>query len=394
MPSDPSPLTGALFAGPRRNVSPLELFFDLVFVFAIGRLAEHLHAVLSWRGGAETAVMLVAVLSLWALTSFDATFLDVERPRTRALVLVVMGLGLFMNAQIPHAFAGRPWAFVVPLVAILLLTDLTAAFAAPTPALRRHYHRVTAWAALSVPLWVAGAAVGPGPRLFWWALAAAVDMTGVWLAHPLPGNVLGSRELAFDAEHMVERIRLFIILQLGETVLTIGGAISAAPVDVPSVTAGLGAFVALVCLCASYFRGGESILARYVAASADPLLPVRRAVSGQYTTLAGLVALAVGAELSIAHPTGPGSPEAGLLLFGGPALYVLTQAWWYWLNTGRAWGARLLACPVFAAGGLAACRLAPLASVLLLDAILVVLVAVLTGVHRRVLLTMPAGPPG
>ncbi|CAL9348389.1 low temperature requirement protein A [Streptomyces albus] len=116
----------------RRAISPLELFFDLVFVFAVGQLAAHLHEELSWRGAAETAVMLVAVMSTWALTSFDATFLDIERLRTRQLVLVVMALGLFMNAQIPHAFDDRPWAFAVPLVAIVLLTDITAAVSAPT----------------------------------------------------------------------------------------------------------------------------------------------------------------------------------------------------------------------------------------------------------------------
>lgn len=73
-----------------------------------------------------------------------------------------MGLGLFMNAQIPHAFGDRPWAFVVPLVTILLLADVTAAVAAPTPVLRRHYRRVTAWALVSVPLWLIGASTGRG----------------------------------------------------------------------------------------------------------------------------------------------------------------------------------------------------------------------------------------
>ncbi|MEV7121122.1 low temperature requirement protein A [Kitasatospora griseola] len=382
------------FAVLRRSVSPLELFFDLVFVFAVGQLAEHLLAKLSWRGAAETAVMLVAVLSCWALTSFDATFLDVELPRTRWLVLTVMGLGLYANAQIPHAFADRPWAFAVPLVAVLLLTDVTAAATAPTAILRRHYRRVTAWAAVSVPLWLVGAGFAPGPRLAWWAAAATVDMLGVWLAHPLPRNVLDSRKLVFDAEHMVERIRLFIILQLGETVLTLGGTISAAPVDVPTVTTALGVFVALVHLCASYFRGGESILARYVATTDDRLLPVRHAVSGQYPTLAGLVALAVGAELAIGHPTGPGSTELALLLFGGPILYLITQAWWYYTSTRQAWRTRLLACLACAAAGTAAPWLPPLASVLLLDAILSSLVLALTREHRSILNSMTDGTEG
>ncbi|WP_404870741.1 low temperature requirement protein A [Kitasatospora griseola] len=150
----------------RRSVSPPELFFDLVFVFAVGRLAEHLLAKLSRRGAAETAVTLVAVLSRWALTSFDATFLNVGLPRTRWLVLTVTGPGLYTDARIPHAFADRPWAFAVPPATVPLLTDVTAAATALTAVLRRHYRRVTARTAVS------------GPRPAWWAAAATLDMLG------------------------------------------------------------------------------------------------------------------------------------------------------------------------------------------------------------------------
>ncbi|MFJ5831703.1 low temperature requirement protein A [Streptomyces sp. NPDC093089] len=135
-------------------------------------------------------------------------------------------------------------------------------------------------------------------------------------------------------------------------------------------------------------EGGEDVLARHVATTPDPLPPVRHAVSGQYTTPAGLVALAVGAELAISHPTGHGSAEVGILLFGGPVLYVITQARWYYTSTRQAWGVRLIACPARAVAG--AVWLPPLVSVLVLDAILVTLVLVLERVHHRVLMKMPA----
>ncbi|MGW0817644.1 low temperature requirement protein A [Streptomyces viridiviolaceus] len=127
----------------------------------------------------------------------------------------------------------------------------------------------------------------------------------------------------------------------------------------------------------------------HVAATPDKLLPVRHAVSCQYPTLAGLVALAVGAELAISHPTGHGSATVGLLLFGGPVLYVITQAWWYYTSTGQAWGARLLAWLAFTVAGITAVWLPPLVSVLVLDAVLLALVAVLKRVHQRVLASMP-----
>ncbi|EFD70934.1 low temperature requirement protein A [Streptomyces anthocyanicus] len=119
------------------------------------------------------------------------------------------------------------------LLAILFFAGAVTALAARTDALREHFRRTLIWMAASAPLWIVGAATGSGPRLWWWAAAALIDLTGTWLAHPLPGRTLHSRELAFDAEHMLERLRLFFIILLGETVLTTGRAMTDAPVDLP-----------------------------------------------------------------------------------------------------------------------------------------------------------------
>ncbi|MEU1228816.1 low temperature requirement protein A [Streptomyces sp. NPDC005828] len=367
----------------RREVSPLELFYDLVFVFAVSQLSHHLLEHLTRRGAAETAVLLVAVFGTWAYTSYEATFLDVHRQVTRWLIVIVMGLGLFMNAAIPSAFADRAWAFVIPLLAILFFAGAVTAVAARTDALREHFRRTLVWLALSAPLWIVGAAVGSGPRLWWWAAAALVDLTGTWLAHPLPGRTLSSRELAFDADHMLERLRLFFIILLGETVLTAGVAISQAPVDLPSVLAGVGVFTALVSLWAAYFGGGEDVITTAIATTPDPVRSVRLGVNSAYLVLAALVALAVGSELAIAHPTGHGSTTLALLLFGGPALYLATTAWFFRTTAGGAWKERLLAVAVLAVVATAAVWLPPLASLALLDLILITTAVTLTHAHRR-----------
>ncbi|MER8035400.1 low temperature requirement protein A [Streptomyces hydrogenans] len=372
----------------RREVSPLELFYDLVFVFAVSQLSHHLLEHRTARGAAETAVLLVAVFGTWAYTSYEATLLDVHRQVTRWMIVVVMGLGLFMNAAIPGAFADRAWAFVIPLLAILFFAGTVTALAGRTDMLREHFRRTLIWMALSAPLWIVGAAVGTGPRLWWWAAAALIDLTGTWLAHPLPGRTLSSRELAFDADHMLERLRLFFIILLGETVLTAGRAMSEAPVDVPSVLATAGVFVALVCLWAAYFGGGEDVITTAVTTSADPVRSVRLGVNSAYLVLAALVALAVGSELVIAHPTGHGSTTLALLLFGGPALYLATTAWFFGTTAGGAWKERLAAAVVLACAGVAAAWLPPLASLALLDLVLVVTAAVLVRAHRR----LTAGP--
>ncbi|MBD0670203.1 low temperature requirement protein A [Streptomyces sp. CBMA156] len=376
----------------RREVSPLELFFDLVFVFAVSQLSHHLLTHLTWRGAAETAVLLVAVFGTWAYTSYEATLLDIHRSVTRWMVVVVMGLGLYLNSAVPHAFDDRAWAFSVPLLAILLLAGTVTALAARTDHLREHFRRTLVWIAASAPLWITGAAADPGPRLWWWGAAALVDLAGTWLAHPLPGRTLTSRALAFDADHMVERLRLFFIILLGETVLTAGRAMSDAPVDAPSILAGAGVFTALVCLWAVYFRGGEEVVTSSVATTADPVRAVRLGVNGAYGVLAALVALAVGSEVVIAHPLGHGSATLGLLLFGGPALYLATTAWYFHVTAGGAWTERLIACAACIVAGIAAPWMPPLASIAVLDVILITTAAVLTRTHRRLTRALRAAP--
>ena len=175
------------------DITSIELFFDLVFAFAISQLSHHLLAQTDWRGGAETLVMLVGVFSVWSYTSFEVTLTHTRRAHLAPMMLVVMQLGLFMNAAILQAFDERPFAFVVPLLAIQIgRTALSTIPAAPTPTLRRHYTIMLAWILASAPLWVAGAFAAPEPRLAWWAAAALVDTFGTWLAHPLPARRLRS----------------------------------------------------------------------------------------------------------------------------------------------------------------------------------------------------------
>ncbi|MFI1470524.1 low temperature requirement protein A [Streptomyces wuyuanensis] len=374
----------------RRPVSPLELFYDLVFVFAISQLSHHLLEHLTWRGAAETAVLLVAVFGTWAYTSYEATLLDVHRKVTRWMIVIAMGLGLFMNAAISHAFDDRAWSFVIPLLLILFFAGTVTALAGRTDALREHFRRTLVWLAASAPLWIIGAAVGPGPRLWWWAAAALLDLTGTWLAHPLPGRALSGQGLAFDARHMIERLRLFFIILLGETVLTAGHVMADAPVDLPGILAAAGVFTALVCMWAVYFGGAEDVFTTTVATNTDPVRTVRLGVNSAYLVLAALVALSVGSELVIAHPLGHGSVTFALLLFGGPALYLASTGWFFRATARGAWAERLLACGACLMAGTAAVWLPPIASVALLDAILVVTAGVLTRAHQSLTRSLQA----
>jgi len=143
------------------DVSPLELFFDLVFAFALSQLSQHLFTHLSWRGATETLVMLLAVFAVWFTTSWSATLVRVDQSRTRWLVLAVMLLSLFMNASVTRAFTNSGWAFVLPLLLIQLGRTVWTLLNATTSALREHYLRTLYWLIGTSPLWLAGAAGFP-----------------------------------------------------------------------------------------------------------------------------------------------------------------------------------------------------------------------------------------
>jgi len=123
---------------------------------------------------------------------------------------------------------------------------------------------------------------------------------------------------------MAERLRLFLLIALGEVVLTSGAAIAEAPTKPFTLLAGAAAFVLVASLWAFYFAGSPVIVEHREAPTADPIWTARMGANGQYIVLIGLVMTAVGCETVIAHPLGPGSFTVGLLLGGGPLLYVAT----------------------------------------------------------------------
>ncbi|MFC9471877.1 low temperature requirement protein A [Nocardia sp. NPDC056952] len=342
-----------------RAVSPLELFFDLVFVLALGQLTHHFVAHLTWRGGAETLVALIAVVGIWTFTTFEITMLDIERKGTKLITVAVMALGLFANAGIAHAFDDSPWLFVVPMLAALIGPSVYAAVTAPDDALRGHYLRVLLWFMVSTPLWLIGAMVEPGTRLWFWAAAAAVDLIGTWLAHPVPGRRIDSRQLASDAEHVVERMRLFLIIMLGETVLTLGRVITEHHDDALVLTLAFGCFLALVCLWQIYFARAESDVVRDIARTADPIAAVHLGLSAIYGVVAGLVIFAAGAETVLGHAHTDRAGVAGVLIMIGPAVYLLSQAFYFRRETGTGWLPRVVGAAVLGITASAAYWLPP-----------------------------------
>lgn len=313
------------------EVTPLELFFDLVFAFALSQLSGHLLTHLSWRGAAETLVMLLAIFAVWFTTSWSATIIRADQSRTRWLMLSVMLLGLFMNASVTRAFTFSGRAFVIPLLLIQVGRTIWTLLNSTNAVLRDHYFRTLLWVIATTPLWIAGAAVSVEARLLWWALAAGIDQIGRWLAHPVPRRRLRSENVEFDASHMLERCRLFILIALGETVLTTGTAITAASMTLMTLATGTFALAGTVALWALIFGRSHRLIIRHLEKTSDPIRASRHAVNALMVMVAGLIAVAVANKEVIARPQGHTSIALSLLLAGGPILFVAAQGWYLWL---------------------------------------------------------------
>lgn len=360
------------------QVTPLELFFDLVFVFAVSQLSHHLLAHLSWRGAAETLVLLLAVFVVWSYTSWTVTMIPADQPRTTWMVLAVMLLSLFMNASVTIAFTTSGWAFIIPYLVIELVRSIWAwtIVNSADAVFRTHYFQVLLWGIVTTPLWVAGAVVNSEARLLWWSLAAGIDLIGTWLAHPIPGQPLQFENVGFDANHMLERCRLFLIIVLGETVLRIGTAIAAAPLALMTLLTGTVALAGTIALWALNFGHSRRLTEQYREETRNPIRIARYGIDALIVLFAGLIAVAVGNEMVIAHPNGEPSPTLSLLLIGGPILYLLGQSWYLRAVTGESPRVRLIGSAALVLTGVVALSVPPYIALIMVGAILVTLAIV------------------
>jgi low temperature requirement protein LtrA len=337
-------------AGAERDVAPIELFFDVVYVFAVGELSHHLLEHVDVRTGAETAILALAVVYAWYMTAWGANWLDAGRMPVRLLLVGLMFASLLMSVGIGDAFDGRAWLFVT---GYLLLQVGRAAFlivALHGQALGEHFVNDLIWELLTGVLWVAGAAATGDARLALWGLAVLATYAGVWALHWLPGRGrqvdLGHTQIA--GGHLFERFRLFFIIALGETVLTMGSAFTNEPFEPERLLALAIAFTGTVALWWCYFQRSERI-----GIEAADTAEAAGAVGwwGTWTLtliVLALIAIAVGDQLAIADPGDEATLGFSILAFGGPAFFLLAQLIFHREALGRVPRSRPLALTALA----------------------------------------------
>jgi Bacterial low temperature requirement A protein (LtrA) len=257
----PASLRRARTTGGQR-VTNVELFFDLVYVFAVTQLSHYLLAHLTLAGALQDGLLLVMVWALWAYTTWATNWLEPDRIPVRVLLMALMLGSLVMSAELPRAFAGGGLVVGVAYAAMQIGRSAFAAWALTGP-LRRNYQRILSWCCVSGALAVAGGLAGHWAREALWLAAVLVDLAGGRVGFWTPG--LGrtpTAEWDIEGGHFAERCQGFILIALGESLVVTGATLTrllAGPLAAPharvapTVAAFAVAFVGILGLWWLYF---------------------------------------------------------------------------------------------------------------------------------------------
>lgn len=320
------------------RVGMVELFFDLVFVFAVTQLSHTLLGDLSIRGALQVGLLLLGVWWVWIFNVWVTNWLDPERGAVRLSLLVLMLAGLLLSASLPHAFGDKGLSFAGAYVFMQVGRALFFLWAVRGErlALRRNFQRILAWLSLAALFWIAGGLAEPELRLRWWVAALAIEFVSPALYFWVPG--LGRSSAAdwdVDGGHMAERCALFVIIALGESLLVTGATFAEAAWDSPTVAAFVVAFVGSVAMWWLYFDKGERAGHHRITSTSDPGRQARNAYTYLHLpVVAGIIVGAVGDELVLAHPAH--ATDAGIAaIIGGPVLYLVGIAAFKWVSNER-----------------------------------------------------------
>ena len=303
-----------------RRTSPVELLWDLVFVFAVTQVTALLAHSLTWAGFGRSMLVLALVWWAWSAFVWAANAQDTDSPALRGSLLLAMVLIFITGLAIPGAFGSESTLFAVTYAGVRFLH-----LALYADASRRGN---ASWAAIAgfavtvvigMALLVAGSFLHGLARIALWTAAVAIDYAGpAWLTRE---RLRGLQEVA--VAHFAERYSLFIIICLGESIVTIGVGAAGRPLDTELVAAVTLGLLITVGLWWTYFDTFAATAEERLRRHADPVLAAADAYSYLHLPLvAGIIIFAVGERFAI-HDVGASlSDAARLALCGGVALYL------------------------------------------------------------------------
>jgi low temperature requirement protein LtrA len=325
--------------GPRQPTTTTELFFDLVYVFAVTQLSHLILDDLSVAGLARAAFLLLIVWWAWIYTTWMANWFDPASPAVRSVLTGAMLVSLLMAAALPGAFGDDGVLFAVSYVTLQVGRNVAAVCLLQNDhPLRDVFERLVGWSVASGVLWLVGSTLDGDERLLLWIPAILLDLcapvAGYWM--PRRGRA-ATTDYDIEGGHFTERCEGFIIIALGESIVVTGAT---------AVDAGLTATVVL-CLGVAFLQTA-ALWWLYFGAVAERTRVVMRTCKDPgrlardaYTYLhvpivAGIIAVAVGDDLLIAEPQQAAHGVGLAVVLGGPVLFLVGESLFRMRVTGAA----------------------------------------------------------
>ena len=359
-----------------QRTTAVELFFDLVYVFAITQLSHLILDDLTVAGVGQAAFLLVVVWWAWIYTTWMVNWFDPASHTVRTVLTGVMLASLLMAAALPEAFGDHGMLFAASYVALQVGRNAAAmTLLSRDHHLREVFERLLFWSIVSGALWLAGATLEPDQRLLLWIPALGLELVAPVAGYWLPERGRAST-LEWDIEggHFAERCQLFIIIALGESIVVTGATAAEAGLTSTVVACLAVAFLETVALWWLYFGTPLERSHAAMSSSDDPGRVARDAYTYFHLLIvAGIIATAAAVDLVIAHPHDPQHGVGLAILLGGPALFLVGASLFQWSTTGTANPKRLAAAALIVGLAPLGAQVSALALAVIVTALLIAL---------------------
>jgi len=332
-------------AKPEQRVTPLELFFDLVFVFAITQVTGFIAADPTWTRLCEALAILAVLWWAWVSYAWLGNTAGSDEGAMRVVLLAAMGPLLVVSLAVPGAFGDDGLIFGVAYLGVHVLHLVGYAVVARSdPALRALVTRLASTMVPAASLLVLAGFLDGAPRAACWIAALAVDYGGLALR--------GTEGWRVQPAHFAERHGLIIIIALGESIVSLGVGAGDLGLGASVIASALLGVVVAASLWWAYFDV-VALAAEHRLKEADPVTQSRLA-RDSYTYLhfpmvTGIILFALGVKESLIGESHELSGVAAVSLCGGVALYLVALSAFKRRNYGSFNYPRLVAAAVLVA---------------------------------------------
>ena len=309
------------------RVTNAELFFDLVFVFAVTQLSHTLLHHFTLLGAVQVTLLFLAVWWVWVYTTWVTNWLNPELTPVRILLFSMMLGGLVLSTTIPTAFEGRGVWFAIAYATMQVGRTAFWLFATPRhrTAVRHNAIRILTWLSISAVLWIVGGLSEGETRLWLWIAAVAWEYVSPAARFWVPKLGFSSVEAwAVEGGHMAERCSLFVIIALGEAVVVNGATFADLEWTAANILAFVSALVGSIAMWWVYFHKGAEAGSERISKSTESGRLARLAYTYLHMPIiAGIILTAVSDELVLKHPTGHSDIRTIVSTIGGPLVFLI-----------------------------------------------------------------------